>query len=50
VIRHHASRPRDRIGTLFFNPGGPVCQVSTRSRTHRCRGSWTGPAAAGLTS
>jgi pimeloyl-ACP methyl ester carboxylesterase len=23
VIRHRASRPRERIGTLFFNPGGP---------------------------
>jgi pimeloyl-ACP methyl ester carboxylesterase len=23
VIRHRASRPRGRIGTLFFNPGGP---------------------------
>jgi pimeloyl-ACP methyl ester carboxylesterase len=23
VIRHRASRPRQRIGTLFFNPGGP---------------------------
>jgi pimeloyl-ACP methyl ester carboxylesterase len=23
VIRHRASRPRVRIGTLFFNPGGP---------------------------
>jgi pimeloyl-ACP methyl ester carboxylesterase len=23
VIRHRASRPRQRIGTMFFNPGGP---------------------------
>jgi pimeloyl-ACP methyl ester carboxylesterase len=23
VIRHRASRPAQRIGTLFFNPGGP---------------------------
>ena len=23
VIRHLASKPRERIGTLFFNPGGP---------------------------
>jgi pimeloyl-ACP methyl ester carboxylesterase len=23
VIRHLASRPEDRIGSLFFNPGGP---------------------------
>ena len=23
VIRHRASRPRKRIGSLFFNPGGP---------------------------
>jgi pimeloyl-ACP methyl ester carboxylesterase len=23
VIRHRASRPAERIGTLFFNPGGP---------------------------
>jgi pimeloyl-ACP methyl ester carboxylesterase len=23
VIRHRASRPKERIGSLFFNPGGP---------------------------
>ncbi len=23
VVRRRASRPRQRIGTLFFNPGGP---------------------------
>jgi hypothetical protein len=23
VVRHRASRPEQRIGSLFFNPGGP---------------------------
>ena len=29
VIRHLASRPDERIGSLFFNPGGPGGSGST---------------------
>ena len=46
LIRHRASRPWERIGTLHFNPGGPgACMRCTESSAsawppHRgCRSS-----------